>query len=225
MRSLIFIIAFYFTTSISFSQEKCESPNENIQDINSISITKCSIKDVKEALESEEVKEISVRKKRHRKLRKVNTISTTPNQIDQVKNEKELVEELSVKNDILMSLNKVPFHLVEQIPLFEACKETPIIKQSKCFEQQMTKHIIRNFDYPKKAIQKGIEGKVLVQFTIDKEGNVVDIKKKGPKEGEILEAEAHRLISLLPKFIPGTHKGNLVNVKYALPIIFKVPKR
>ena len=225
MRTLIFIITAFFTTSISFSQEKCESPNENIQDINSISITKCSIKDVKEALESEEVKEISVRKKRHRKLRKVSSISATSNQIDQIDNEKELVEELSVKNDILMSLNKVPFHLVEQIPLFEACKDTPIIKQSKCFEQQMTKHIIRNFDYPKGAIQKGIEGKVLVQFTIDKEGNVIDIKKKGPQGGEILESEAQRLISLLPKFIPGTHKGNLVNVKYALPIIFKAPKR
>ena len=48
---------------------------------------------------------------------------------------------------------------------------------------------------------------------------------RDPKGGELLEIEADRLISKLPKFIPGKHKGNFVYVKYALPIIFKVPKK
>jgi len=217
-------VCLFFLVSLSYSQEKCETLKDEVQDLNTISITKCSINDVKEALESEEIKEISTRR-RHRKLRKVNTISTNPNEINKLENKKLLVEKLNLEEDILTSIEKVPFHLVEQIPLFKDCKRKPILQQSKCFEKEMVQHIVRNFDYPKEAISKKIEGKVLVQFTIDKEGNVFDIKEKGPENSEILEEEANRLISTLPKFIPGTHKGKTVNVKYALPIIFKVPKR
>ncbi|RSC93795.1 energy transducer TonB [Tenacibaculum singaporense] len=213
---------FLFSISFSYAQEKCETPNKNIQDLNTISITKCSIEDVKEALETEKVKEISTRK-RHRKLRKTNTISAKSNKLEEIKSKNSLIEKLNLKEDILTSLDKVPFHLVEQIPLFKECKKTPILQQSKCFEKEMIKHIVRNFDYPKEALRKKIEGKILVQFTIDKKGNVVDIKKKGPENSELLKKEAHRLIDALPKFIPGSHKGDFVNVKYALPIIFRVP--
>ncbi|MDP2542239.1 hypothetical protein CSC81_13520 [Tenacibaculum discolor] len=211
-----------FSISFSYSQEKCETSNENYQDMNTISITKCSIEDVKEALETEKTKEISTRK-RHRKLRKANAISTKSNKVEEIKSKNTLVQKLNIKEDILTSLDKIPFHLVEQIPLFDECKKTPILQQSKCFEKEMIKHIVRNFDYPKEALRKKIEGKILVQFTIDKEGNVVDIKKKGPKNSDLLKKEAHRLIASLPHFIPGSHKGSFVNVKYALPIIFKVP--
>ena len=213
---------FLFSISFSYSQEKCETPNENIQDINTISITKCSIDDVKEALEIEKVKEISTRK-RHHKLRKANAISAKTNKVKQIKSKNSLVEKLNIKEDILTSLDKVPFHLVEQIPLFKECKKTPILQQSKCFEKEMIKHIVRNFDYPKEALRKKIEGKVLVQFTVNKKGNVVYIKKKGAENSDLLKKKAHRLIAALPKFVPGSHKGSLVNVKYALPIIFRVP--
>ncbi|WP_417800788.1 energy transducer TonB [Tenacibaculum sp.] len=218
----LILILFFLSISFSYSQEKCETPNENIQDLNTISITKCSIDDVKEALENTKIKELSTRK-RHRKLRKVNSISTKSNEVEQIKNKNSLVEKLTIEEDILTSLDKVPFHLVEQIPLFDDCKKIPIIHQSKCFEREMIKHIVRNFDYPKEALRKKIEGKILVQFTINKEGNVVDIKKKGPENSALLKEEAHRLIAALPQFIPGSHKGNAVNVKYALPIIFRVP--
>ncbi|MDO6676069.1 energy transducer TonB [Tenacibaculum sp. 1B UA] len=87
----------------------------------------------------------------------------------------------------------------------------------------MIKHIVRNFDYPKEAFRKKIEGKVLVQFTVNKKGNVVYIKKKGAENSDLLKKEAHRLIAALPKFIPGSYKGGLVNIKYALRIIFRVP--
>ncbi|MGG6230597.1 energy transducer TonB [Tenacibaculum sp. SDUM215027] len=214
---------FLLSISFSYSQEKCETPNESIQDINTISITKCSIDDVRVALETEKVKEISTRK-RHRKLRKANVISAKSNKVENIKSKNSLVEKLNIQEDILTSLEKIPFHLVEQIPLFKECKKTPILQQSKCFEKEMITHIVRNFDYPKEALRKKIEGKVLVQFTIDKKGNVVDIKKKGPENSDLLMKEAHRLIASLPNFIPGSHRGNFVNVKYALPIIFRVPK-
>ncbi|MBA6156942.1 energy transducer TonB [Tenacibaculum sp. S7007] len=213
-----------FVSTIATSQEKCDTPNENtLEDLNSISITKCSIDDVKRALEKDN-KQISVRK-HVRKSKKNNISIDASNKVEKIKSKNLLVQKLNLKNDAVSSLKKIPFHLVEQIPLFSKCKNTPLLKQSKCFETYMIKHIVNNFNYPKKAMQKGIEGKVLVQFTIGKDGKVKDIKKRGPKNGELLKKEAERLISKLPTFIPGKHKGNLVNVKYALPIIFKAPKK
>ncbi|WP_299162138.1 energy transducer TonB [uncultured Tenacibaculum sp.] len=218
---LSIVIALLIST-IAIAQEKCETPNEAIADQNSI--TKCSIDDVKKSLENSDNKQLSTRK-RHRKVRQNNVSIDPSNKVENVKNNALLVQKLNIKNDIVSSLKKIPFHLVEQIPLFKKCKNTPLIEQSKCFEQQMVKHIVSNFNYPKEALINKIEGKVLVQFTIDKEGNVIDIKKRGPKGGELLESEASRLIAALPKFISGMHNGNNVNVKYALPIIFKLPKK
>ena len=213
-----------FISAASFAQEKCETPNNTIEDVNSISITKCSIEDVKNALESEESKQFSVR--RHVRKSKKNNISITANSnVQNVKKNTLLVEKLNIKNDVLSSLKRIPFHLVEQIPLFSKCKNSPLLEQSKCFEQQMVKHVIRNFNYPKASLLNKIEGRVLVQFTINKKGEVVNIKKRGPKNGEELEKEAERLIKKLPKFIPGKHNGDFVNVKYALPITFRAPKK
>ncbi len=219
------IVLALLMSSIAIAQEKCDTPIENtVEDLNSISITKCSIDDVKNALEATENKEVSVRK--HVRKSKQNSISiSSKSEVKEIKSKNLLLQKLSIKNDVVSSLKKIPFHLVEQIPLFNKCEKTPLLKQSKCFEQQMIKHIINNFSYPKAALINGIEGKVLVQFTINKEGKVIDIKKRGPENGELLEKEADRLIAKLPKFIPGKHNNNFVNVKYALPIIFKAPKK
>lgn len=218
------VIAALFVSTIANGQEKCETTNDNlIEDLNSINITKCSIDDVKKSLESDN-KQLYVRK-HVRKSKKNNLSIDISNKVQEIKNKNLLVQKLDIQNDVISSLKKVPFHLVEQIPLFKKCKNEPLLKQSKCFETYMIKHVVKNFNYPKDAMLKGIEGKVLVQFTINTDGKVIDIKKRGPKNGQLLEQEASRLIAKLPPFIPGKHKGNLVNVKYALPIIFKTPKK
>ena len=213
-----------FISAITLAQEKCETPDTTVEDLNSISITKCSIEDVKNALDAVETKQISVRK--HIRKSKKNNISIAANSnIQNIKKNTLLVEKLNIKNDALSSLKRIPFHLVEQIPLFSKCENSPLLEQSKCFEEQMIRHVTRHFNYPKAALLKKIEGRVLVQFTINKNGEVENIKKRGPENGEDLEEEAVRLIKKLPKFIPGKHNGNFVNVKYALPITFKTPKK
>ncbi|CAL2104724.1 periplasmic protein TonB [Tenacibaculum sp. 190524A02b] len=203
-----------------YTQKQCAT-DEQVVDLNTI--TKCSINDVKETLSELETKQIRTRKKRKKvvannslnvnKLHSVDSKSVA--KIDQIKS----------ATDKLAPLKKIPFYMVDQIPLFKKCKNTPLIKQTKCFEKQMAKHIFNNFNYPQEALRKKIEGKILVQFTINKEGKVIDIKKKGPENSDILKEEAERLISKLPNFIPGKHNGENVLVKYALPIIFKTPKR
>ncbi|MFO7673624.1 MAG: energy transducer TonB [Lutibacter sp.] len=62
--------------------------------------------------------------------------------------------------------------------------------------------------------------RIYVMFKIDKEGNISDVQARAAHIK--LQEEAIRVISSLPKMIPGKHKGKTVNVKYSLPIAFKV---
>ena len=86
----------------------------------------------------------------------------------------------------------------------------------------MNAHINKHFSYPSRAAEDNIQGRVQVQFVIDKQGNVTDVRVRGPKGGELLEKEAERIISKLPKFIPGKQRNQPVKVRYAQPINFKL---
>jgi len=119
-------------------------------------------------------------------------------------------------------IDELPFAVIEDIPLFPGCETVPKAKRLDCFNEQMAKHIKKYFTYPAKAAEENIQGRVSVQFVIDKQGNVTDIQMKGPAGGELLEKEAQRIISKLPKFIPGKQRGKAVKVKYGLPITFKL---
>lgn len=78
-----------------------------------------------------------------------------------------------------------------------------------------------NLRYPAYAKANGIQGKVIVQFVVKKDGSIGQVKvirKKNPD----LDAEAVRVIKTLPKFIPGKMNGKPVNVWFTLPVTFKI---
>jgi protein TonB len=75
--------------------------------------------------------------------------------------------------------------------------------------------------YPKEAIDAGIEGKVFVEFYIEKDGTVSDAKVlRGIGYG--CDEEALRVVGLMPKWFPGKQRGQAVRVRYTLPINFKL---
>lgn len=115
---------------------------------------------------------------------------------------------------------ELPFAVIEDIPLFPGCEDVVKKERMDCFNAKMAEHIKKNFHYPKKALNRNIQGRVSVQFIIDKEGNVVDVQTKGADP--ILQTEARRIFSLLPKFEPGKLRGKPVNVRYAVPLNFKL---
>lgn len=118
--------------------------------------------------------------------------------------------------------DELPFAVIEDIPLFPGCETVPKAKRLDCFNEKMAAHISKHFSYPTRAAENNIDGRVQVQFVIDKQGNVTDIKLRGPKDGELLEKEAERIVLKLPKFTPGKQRGKPVKVKYAIPINFKL---
>jgi protein TonB len=84
----------------------------------------------------------------------------------------------------------------------------------------MQRHIQKNIRYPEIAQEMGLEGRVNVVFTIQKDGTIGNVRMRGPHES--LEGEAARIISKLPRMTPGKQRGNAVKVPFSIPITFKL---
>lgn len=88
--------------------------------------------------------------------------------------------------------------------------------------QALMQFMSQNLVYPEAARKAGIQGRVIVQFVIDKDGSVIEpqITKSVNEE---LDAEAIRVIKLLPKWSPGMTGGQPVRVRFTLPVTFRLP--
>ncbi|MBL7831616.1 MAG: TonB family protein [Saprospiraceae bacterium] len=79
----------------------------------------------------------------------------------------------------------------------------------------------KNIKYPPIARENGVEGRVLISFVVDKNGNIRDITvKRGIGSG--CDEEAIRVVKMMPDWKPGKQNGKSVNVMYNLPISFKL---
>lgn len=114
----------------------------------------------------------------------------------------------------------VPFAVVENVPIFPGCTGRNNTELKECFQEKIQAHLHKHFRYPEVALEMGIHGKVFVMFDIDREGRVSGIRTRGPDQ--LLEKEAARIVSLLPKMTPGKQRGKPVRVPYALPINFQL---
>jgi protein TonB len=114
----------------------------------------------------------------------------------------------------------VPFAVIEDVPVFPGCEDVEKNQLRNCFQEQMNKHIKRNFRYPEIAQEMGIQGRVFVNFIISEDGSITNIRMRGPDKN--LEGEAKRIISLLPNMTPGKQRGRPVRVPFSIPIVFRL---
>ncbi|KQC29886.1 TonB family protein [Flagellimonas eckloniae] len=130
--------------------------------------------------------------------------------------------EIAKLEDIEVADNDIPdevsFIVIEDVPIFPGCEGAD--DKRACFQEMMQKHIRKNFRYPENAVEMNLQGKVNIVFTIQKDGNIDNVKMRGPHK--ILETEAARIISKLPKMTPGKQRGTPVKVPFAIPITFKL---
>ncbi len=88
-------------------------------------------------------------------------------------------------------------------------------------EEAMVKFITEHIEYPAKERDSYVEGRVVVGFVVDEEGQLTDIAiKKSVSKG--LDAEALRIVRIMPDFVPGMDHGQKVKVSYVLPILFRL---
>tara|TARA_R110000744_G_scaffold4409_2_gene15993 strand:+ start:89 stop:793 length:705 start_codon:yes stop_codon:yes gene_type:complete len=107
---------------------------------------------------------------------------------------------------------------IEEVPVFPGCENEK--DKRACFNEMMQKHIRKNFRYPELAQEMGQQGRVNTQFMINKDGSIGSIRKRGPHE--LLENEAVRILSKLPKMTPGKQRGTAVKVSFSIPITFQL---
>ena len=134
--------------------------------------------------------------------------------------EEEIIEVEDVEIEEEYDYVDVPFAVIEDVPIFPGCEKVKKSKRRDCFQEQMNKHIRKNFRYPEIAQEMGIQGRVYVNFVIGKDGNISNIRMRGPDKN--LENEANRIISKLPKMTPGKQRGKAVRVPFSIPITFKL---
>jgi len=129
-----------------------------------------------------------------------------------------IIEEIEVEEEF--EDIDVPFAVIEDVPIFPGCESVAKSQRRACFQEQMNKHIRRNFRYPEIAQEMGIQGRVYVNFIIAKDGSITNIRMRGPDKN--LENEAQRIISRLPQMTPGKQRGRPVRVPFSIPITFRL---
>lgn len=132
--------------------------------------------------------------------------------------EEEIVEVEEVQ-EVEEEIGDVPFALIQQVPIYPGCENAKDKKQ--CMSDKITQHVNKKFDTGLGA-ELGLSGRnrVSVQFKIDKNGDIVDVRARGPHPR--LEREAVNVIKALPKMKPGEQRGQKVGVLYGLPINFVI---
>lgn len=130
------------------------------------------------------------------------------------------LDTLAVKDTLLEPEQDIPYHIVQDKPKFEACKDVLGEEFNRCFKQELDKHVKAHFSYPEDCRDICVQGRVFVKFRITQTGEVEVMQTRGPHPS--LERKAAEIIEKLPRFTPGTSNGQPVNVLYIYPITFKL---
>lgn len=104
---------------------------------------------------------------------------------------------------------EVVFMVVETMPAFPGG------------DAALFKYLSDNIKYPVIAQESGIQGRVICQFVVNRDGSIVDIEVVRSVD-KSLDAEAVRVIKSMPKWSPGKQRGKSVRVKYTLPVNFRL---
>ena len=87
--------------------------------------------------------------------------------------------------------------------------------------QKMHEFIEKNLHYPKECAENGIQGRVIIDFVVERSGKLTNIRVV-KSVNPALDKEAMRIVNLMPKWIPGRQSYKTVRVKYIIPITFQL---
>ncbi len=135
------------------------------------------------------------------------------------------VEETTIQasdDNTAVEIKYVPVEVEEEEPeeqqIFQVVEEMPEFPggMGECL-----KFLGKNIKYPTISQENGVQGRVIIQFVVNKDGSIVDpavVRGVDP----YLDKEALRVVKLMPKWKPGKQRGKAVRVKYTVPVTFKL---
>ena len=102
--------------------------------------------------------------------------------------------------------------------IFEVVEQNPMFPGG---DKALMQYLQKNLKYPAQAQENGIQGRVMVQFVVNKDGSIVEPKIIRPVDPS-LDKEAIRVVSSMPKWTPGKQRGKNVRVRFTLPVTFRL---
>ena len=121
----------------------------------------------------------------------------------------EIMEYVEVEEEVVEE-EAIPFLLVEEKPSFQGGDAN-----------QFSKWVNSRLEYPEIAKENGVQGRVTLQFTVEKDGSVTKVKVLRGVDPS-LDKEAVRVVSMSPKWSPGKQRDRAVPVTYTFPVIFQL---
>ena len=101
------------------------------------------------------------------------------------------------------------FDMVEQMPTFPGG------------QQELMSYLGKNIKYPTIAQENGTQGRVIIQFVVERDGTITDVHVARGVD-PYLDKEAVRVVQSMPKWIPGKQNGKAVRVKFTVPVMFRL---
>lgn len=122
-----------------------------------------------------------------------------------------------------VEIKYVPVAVEEEEPeeqtIFEVVEQMPEFPNGGM--ASLMQYLSKNIKYPTIAQENGTQGRVTVQFVVNRDGSIVDAKVLRGVD-PYLDKEAIRVISSMPKWKPGMQRGKAVRVKYTVPVMFRL---
>lgn len=122
----------------------------------------------------------------------------------------EIVDYVAQVEEEVVEEEAIPFQLVEKQPSFKGGGPN-----------EFTKWVNQRLVYPEIAKENGVQGRVTLQFTVEKDGSVTNVKVLRGVDPS-LDKEAVRVVSSSPKWVPGKQRDRAVKVTYTFPVIFQL---
>lgn len=122
----------------------------------------------------------------------------------------EIMDYIETVEEEVVEEEAIPFQLVEERPSFQG-------GDANAFSKWVAQHL----EYPEIAKENGVSGRVLLQFTVNADGSVSNVKVVRGIDAS-LDKEAIRVVSSSPKWTPGRQRDRAVKVSYTFPVIFQL---
>ncbi len=191
-------------------QERLEQPKPEVlpeEVLKSVKVTELQIVEDEKVKKEDEIKTQDELKETETAFgQKDNEKGTEDRNVTRTLKEEVVVEK---KEEKPVEKKEEVFRSVEQMPQFPGG------------DAALTKFLSSHINYPPMAAENNIQGKVIVQFVVGKDGKVGEVKVVRSVDKD-LDREAVRVCKMLPKFTPGRQNGQPVSVWYTLPVQFKL---